>query len=95
MAKVCKIQPPLVCNLRSPPTPLLLPLPGRFQNDLRQATRESKDRGRSPLPVRPQAHPHSTVEVRVGAGQGLVAEGNCVAAMRGGEQPEANWRSAG
>ncbi len=54
-----------------------------------------KDRRQSRLPVRPQAHPHSTVEVRVGVGQGPVVEGNCVAAMRGGKQPEANWRSVG
>ena len=46
-------------------------------------------------PVRSQAHTHSTVEVRAGVSQGPVAEGNCVVARRGGEQPEANWRSAG
>ena len=45
--------------------------------------------------MRSQAHTHSTVEVRVGVSQGPVAEGNCVVARRGGEQPEANWRSAG
>lgn len=46
-------------------------------------------------PVRSRAHIHSTVEVRVGASQGLVAESNCVVARWGGEQLEANWRSAG
>ena len=36
----------------------------------------------------------STVEVSAGASQELEAEGNCVVARRGGEQLEANWRSA-
>jgi len=37
----------------------------------------------------------STVQVRVGGSYNSVAEGNCVAAKRGGEQPAANGRSAG
>ena len=37
----------------------------------------------------------STVQVRVGGSYNSVAEGNCVAAKRGGEQPEAKGRSAG
>ena len=35
----------------------------------------------------------SMVKVRAGVSHSPVAEGNCVAARRGGEQPEANWRS--
>jgi hypothetical protein len=34
------------------------------------------------------------VEVRAGASHDPEAEGNCVVARRGGEQPEANWQSA-
>jgi hypothetical protein len=45
--------------------------------------------------VRPWRRVNSTVEVRVRGSQDPVAEGNCVAAKRGGEQPEANWQSAG
>ena len=35
------------------------------------------------------------MRVRVGVSQDSVAEGNCVIVRWGGEQPEANWRSAG
>jgi hypothetical protein len=35
------------------------------------------------------------VEVCVRVSQDPVAESNCVAARRGGEQLEANWQSAG
>jgi hypothetical protein len=35
------------------------------------------------------------VRVRAGVSHDPVAEGNCVAARRGGEQPEANWQSVG
>ncbi|TPQ24692.1 hypothetical protein C2U68_18470 [Methylomonas koyamae] len=35
------------------------------------------------------------VKVHVRVCQGPVAEDNCVVAKRGGEQSEANWRSAG
>jgi hypothetical protein len=45
--------------------------------------------------VRLRAHTHSTVEVRAGVSQGPVADRNCVAAMRCGEQRKANRRSAG
>ncbi len=45
--------------------------------------------------VRPRGRFISTVQVRVGVSHGSVAEGNCVAVRRGGEQPEANCRSAG
>jgi len=45
--------------------------------------------------VRPWRRLHSRVKVLVGESQNPVAEGNCVAVRRGGEQPEANWRSAG
>jgi len=51
--------------------------------------------GLAPGSVRPRGRSLSSVEVRTGVGQGPVAEGNCVAARRGGKQPEANWRSAG
>src|SRR5215813_7664578 len=37
----------------------------------------------------------STVKVRVGGSHNSVAEGNCVAVRRGGEQPEANCWSVG
>ena len=50
--------------------------------------------GRAPL-VRPRGRLISRVEVPVGVSQDSVAEGNCVAARRGGEQPKANWRSVG
>ena len=46
------------------------------------------------LPVRPRRRVHSMVRVHVGVSQDPVVEGNCVAAKRGGEQPEANWRCA-
>ena len=36
---------------------------------------------------------NSVVKVRTGVCHSPVAEGNCVAQRRGGEQPEANWRS--
>ena len=52
-------------------------------------------RAEAALPVRPRGRLISTVKVRVGVCQGSVVEGNCVVARRGGEQPEANWRSAG
>ena len=35
------------------------------------------------------------MKVRVGVCHISVAEGNCVVVRRGGEQPEANWQSAG
>jgi RNA-directed DNA polymerase len=41
--------------------------------------------------VRPRGRLISTVRVRVGVCQGSAAEGHCVVARRGGEQPEANW----
>ena len=50
---------------------------------------------RSGLVVRPRWCFTSTVRVRVGGSYNSVAEGNCVAVKRGGEQPEANCRSAG
>ena len=37
----------------------------------------------------------SMVKVHAGVCHNSVAEGNCVAARRGGEQPEANCRSVG
>ena len=37
----------------------------------------------------------STVEVRAMVNHSHVAEGNCVAMRRGGEQPEAKWWSVG
>ena len=45
--------------------------------------------------VRPWRRLFSKVKVLVGGSQNPEAEGNCVAARRGGEQPKANWRSAG
>jgi hypothetical protein len=45
--------------------------------------------------VRPRGRHICTVEVRAGVCHGSVAEGNCVAARRGGKQPEANCRSVG
>ena len=43
--------------------------------------------------VRPSGGHISAVKVRVGVGHSPVAESNCVAVRRGGEQLEANWRS--
>jgi hypothetical protein len=54
-----------------------------------------EDRGQRPLPVRPRGRLISTVKVRVGVSRSSVANGNCVAARRGGTQPEANCRAAG
>ena len=51
--------------------------------------------GKSPQRVRPRRRHICTVKVRVRVSQGPVAESNCVVARRGGEQLEANWRSAG
>ena len=51
--------------------------------------------GSSPQRVRPRRRHICTVKVRVRVSQGPVAESNCVVARRGGEQLEANWRSAG
>jgi hypothetical protein len=45
--------------------------------------------------VRLQRRFNSTVKVRTGASHNPVAEGDCVAARRGGEQPEANDQSVG
>jgi len=45
--------------------------------------------------VRLRVHSFRSVEVRAGVCQDPVAEGNCVTVRWGGEQPEANWRSAG
>jgi hypothetical protein len=45
--------------------------------------------------VRPWRRLFSKVKVLVGGSQNPEAKGNCVAARRGGEQSEANWRSAG
>jgi hypothetical protein len=50
--------------------------------------------GLGPTAVRPRRRYVSTVKVRVRVSQGPVVEGNCVAAKRGGEQLETNWRSA-
>jgi hypothetical protein len=61
----------------------------------RQTVAQTPDRGWKPLPVRPRGRLISTVQVRVGVSRSSVAEGNCVVARRGGEQPEANCRSAG
>ncbi len=49
----------------------------------------------SGLVVRPRWRLISTVGVRVGASHVSVAEGHCVTARWGGEQPEANPRSVG
>jgi hypothetical protein len=46
-------------------------------------------------PVRPTGRLISAVEVRAEVSHSLEVEGNCVAARRGGEQPETNWRSVG
>ena len=46
-------------------------------------------------PVRPQGRFVSRVQVPVEVRRSFVAEGNCVAARRGGEQPEANRQSVG
>ena len=48
---------------------------------------------RRPESVRLRRRTNSTVKVRVGVSQDSVAEGNCVIARWGGEQPEANWQS--
>ena len=45
--------------------------------------------------MRPRGCRNNPVEVRVGASHNSVAEGNCVVARRGEEQPEVNGRSAG
>jgi hypothetical protein len=50
---------------------------------------------RSGLVVRLQWRLISTVQVRVGVCHTSVAEGHCVTARWGGEQPEANPRSVG
>lgn len=50
---------------------------------------------RSGLVVRLQWRLISTVQVRVGVCHTSVAEGHCVTARWGGEQPEANSRSVG
>ena len=50
---------------------------------------------RSGFVVRPRGRFISIVRVHAGVCYSFVAEGNCVAERRGGEQPEANCRSAG
>ncbi len=45
--------------------------------------------------VRPRGRRINTVQVRAGVRHSSVANGNCVVVRRGGEQPEANCRSAG
>jgi hypothetical protein len=60
---------------------------------VRRLMRDMGLSGMAPGSVRLRRRTNCTVEVRVGASQDSVAEGNCAIVRWGGEQPEANWRS--